>query len=217
MRGAEAAVTSGRPIAAAAASSSSSSAFLPSPRCCSSSSRSSPFQRRSCLRDPSSAAAERLAGLLGSRTAPRASQAAPTASQIRCRRRRNRAAAVVAAVAASDEDSLAASTSTSTSRTASSPSRAAFSFPARSCSSRLVAASIAAVVCANRLLEPVDAAYCGSVVNRHTSNASEPSLDRECDELVEPHRNQAIAAGAVGLGFLGLAALADRSRQPEPI
>ena len=81
----------------------------------------------------------------------------------------------------------------------------------------LVAASIAAVVCANRLLEPVDAAYCGSVVNRHTSNASEPSLDRECDELVEPHRNQAIAAGAVGLGFLGLAALADRSRQPEPI
>lgn len=81
----------------------------------------------------------------------------------------------------------------------------------------LVGAAVGGLVVANRLLEPIDARYCGSVVNRHTSNGTEPSLDQECDELVEPHRNQAIGAGAATIALLGLAYLADRARQPEPV
>jgi hypothetical protein len=82
----------------------------------------------------------------------------------------------------------------------------------------LCAAAVAALVCANRLLEPADDnPMCGSIVNEHTTNGVDPSRDQACDKDLEPHRNQAIAAGIVTVAFLALAGLTDKLRQPEPI
>jgi hypothetical protein len=77
----------------------------------------------------------------------------------------------------------------------------------------LIGAGMLGVVVANRLLEPANGRYCGSVVNRH--HYVEPLLNLQCDNLLRPHRNQAVAAGAgaVLAAGVGLFAVRDSGKR----
>ena len=63
---------------------------------------------------------------------------------------------------------------------------------------------VAFLVTLNRLLQPIQSEWCGSVVNRHRTY--EAALERRCDDLLAPYWRAAIGAGIVGMVsvFLGI-------------
>jgi hypothetical protein len=67
----------------------------------------------------------------------------------------------------------------------------------------------------NRLLQPVQSQFCGSVLNRHESPLDR-SYNMRCDALVAHHKRAAtVAFAAAALGGAGAAAIATRTREPD--
>jgi hypothetical protein len=67
------------------------------------------------------------------------------------------------------------------------------------------------LVSANRLVEPIDDPFCGSVVNRHRYH--DAARESRCDAALEPFVEQAMVSASLGAAVLGGAVAVERARR----
>jgi hypothetical protein len=66
----------------------------------------------------------------------------------------------------------------------------------------------------NRLVEPTDEDWCGSVLNRHRYYDAEK--EHQCDAVLEPEVRRASVAGVLGVAAMAGAVVVDRRRRRGP-
>ena len=77
----------------------------------------------------------------------------------------------------------------------------------------LAIAFVAALVMLNRLLQPTQSEWCGSVLNRHRTYESE--IESRCDHLIAAYRNEALGAGIATICSLWFGVRLWRRRAPN--